>query len=79
MLQATDILTKVGYSTIEGVNVVQYTCQIPLANPRGMTVRRTILKPELYEQHRDECRSDFNTFEDDAYVTRDDFINKLSE
>lgn len=79
MLQATDILTKVGYSTIDGVNIVQYTCQIPLANPKGMTVRRTILKPDLYEQYRDECRSDFNTFEDDAYANRNNLINKLSE
>ena len=74
MLQATDILTKVGYSTIDGVNIVQYTCQIPLANPKGMTVRRTILKPDLYEQYRDECRSDFNTFEDDCHEIFLDFI-----
>ncbi len=79
MLQATDIWTRVGYSTIDGVNVVQYTCQIPLAKPEGMTVRRSVLNQKLYEEHRDEFRADFATFEDESYATRDRIVNKSQE
>lgn len=79
MLQTTDILTKVGYSVIDGVNVVQYTCQIPLDKPEGMRINRTVLKPDLYEEHCDECRADFAAFEDDAFATRKRLINKSQE
>ena len=79
MLQKTDIFTKVGYSVIDGVNVVRYTCQIPLAKPEGMTVNRTVLNPELYEQNLDECRSDYAAFEDDAFATRNGLINTSKE
>lgn len=74
MLQTVEMITKVGYTVIDGVNAVQYTCQIPVEKPEGMTVRRTVLKPALYEKHRDECRSDFARFEDDAFATRDALI-----
>lgn len=75
MLQTVEMITKVGYTVIDNVNVVRYTCQIPLSKPEGMTVSRTVLKPELYEQYRDECRTDYAAFEDDAFATRDRLIH----
>ena len=79
MLQATDILTRVGFSVIDGANAVRYTCQIPLDKPEGMTIGRTVLKPDLYKEHRDECRADYATFEDESYEQQQRLIDKLSE
>lgn len=79
MLQTTDILTKVGYTFIDNVKVVQYTCQIPLAKPEEMTVRRTVLDNKLYKENRKACREDYAQFEDEAYEEQQRLIDKLSE
>lgn len=74
MLQTTDIFTKVGYTVIDDVRVVQYTCQIPLAKPESMTVRQTVLNQELYKQNRKVCREEYAEFEDQAYELQETYL-----
>ena len=78
-LTHADTIQRVGYTTIDGVRVVQYGCVIPLDNPKELRITSTRLKPELYEANRTICRADLAKFEDDAYQLRDEFIAKMNK
>ena len=77
-LTYTDVVNRVGYTTIGGVKVVQYSCSFPLSNPRDMRITSTRMNPELYKANRDICRADLAKFEDSAYELQDEWIAKLS-
>ena len=42
-----DTLQRIGHTVIDGERVVQYTCSIPLSNPKDMRLTSTRLKPDL--------------------------------
>ena len=75
-LTCTEVIQRIGYTVIDGVRVVQHTCVIPLANPKGMRISMTKLNGDLYEANRDICRADFAIFEDAAYQLRDEYLAK---
>lgn len=77
-LTCVDVIQRIGYTVIDGVKVVQHTCVIPLANPKGMRVSMTKLNADLYEKNRDICRSDFSIFEDSAYQLRNEYLAKIN-
>lgn len=77
IFEYTDILTRTGYTIVDGVKIVQYTCAIPMNNPSDMRISSTRLKPELYKIHRDICRKDLATFEDSAYELQEKYLSKV--
>lgn len=77
-LSYTDTVTRIGYTIIGGTKVVQYSCTIPMDNPKDMRITSTRLSPELYKEHRDICRADLAAFEDAAYELQDEYVKKLS-
>lgn len=78
-LTCTEAIQRIGYTVIDGVRVVQHTCVIPTANPKGMRVSMTKLNAELYEANRDICRADFAIFEDAAFQLRDEYLAKIDD
>lgn len=78
-LTYTDSIQRVGYTTIDGVKVVQHACTISSENPQEMRVTMTKLNTEMYKNHRDTCRDDFAIFEDAAYALQEELLAKASE
>lgn len=76
-LTCAEYIQRVGYTVINGVRVVQHTCVLPIANPKGMRVSMTKLNAELYEANRDICRGDFAIFEDAAFQLRNEYLSKM--
>ena len=76
-LTCTEVIQRIGYTVIDDVRVVQHTCAIPLANPKGMRISMTKLNADMYEKHRDICRADFAIFEDAAYQLRNEYLAKI--
>lgn len=70
-LSYKDTIQRVGYTVIDGVKVVQYTCIIPVDKPSDMRISIMKLNPEMYKQHRDICRADYAAFEDAAYALQE--------
>lgn len=74
-----DTIQRVGYTTVDDKKIVQYTCVIPTDDPKSMRLGITKLDPELYKEHREECRADYAEFEDAAYQLQEECISKLPE
>lgn len=74
-----DTVQRVGYTIIDGVKVVQYTCIIPADNPQEMRIGITKLDSGLYKANRNICRADYAAFEDAAYELQEEYITKLGE
>lgn len=74
-----DTIQRVGYTIIDGVKVVQYTCVIPCDKPKDMRIGITKMNVDMYKEHRDICRSDYAAFEDAAYQLQDEYIAKIGE
>ena len=72
-----DTIQRVGYTVIDDVKVVQYTCVIPADSPKDMRIGITKLDVDLYKEHRDVCRADYAAFEDAAYQLQDEYIAKV--
>ena len=70
-----DMVHRTGYTIIDGVKVVQYTCVIPLSNPENMRIGITKLNSELYKNNRDICRADYAAFEDSAYLLQEEYMS----
>lgn len=62
-----DTIQRVGYTTIDNVAVVQYTCVIPVNRPQEMRISITKLNTDMYKENRSVCRDDYAAFEDAAY------------
>ena len=77
-LTYTDTIQRVGYSIIDGVKVVQYTCIIPLNSPKDMRIGITRLDQAMYKANRDTCRADYAEFEDAAYELQEELLAKIS-
>lgn len=77
-LKYTDTIQRVGYTEINGIKIVQYTCVIPVDNPQNMRIGLTKLDSDKYKTYRDECRSDYAKFEDDAYLLQEECIKRLN-
>ena len=78
-LTCKDTVQRTGYTIIDGVRVVQYTCIIPINNPREMRIGITKLNPGLYKNNRERCRADYAAFEDGAYQLQEEYLAKISE
>lgn len=76
-LSFKDTVQRTGYTIIDGVKIVQYTCIIPSDKPQDMRLGITKLDPEMYKAHRDICRADYAEFEDAAYQLQEEYIAKL--
>lgn len=72
-----DTIQRIGYTVIDGVKVVQYSCVISSDNPSDMRIGSAKLNADMYKNNRDICRADFATFEDAAYAYQDELISKL--
>ena len=78
-LSYKDTIQRVGYTVIDDVRVVQYTCTIPIDNPKGMRIGIVKLNGDLYKSFRDICRADYAEFEDAAYQLQEECFAKLGE
>lgn len=76
-LSYKDVIQRVGYSIIDGVRVVQYTCTIPVDEPLGMRIGITKLNADMYKANRDACRADYAEFEDAAYQLQEECLAKI--
>lgn len=74
-----DIIQRTGYTVIDGVKVVQYTCVIPANEPQNMRIGITKLNTDLYKAHRDVCRADYAAFEDSAYQLQEECLAKMNQ
>lgn len=72
-----DTIQRTGYTVIDDVRVVQYTCIIPADKPQEMRLGITKLNPELYKANREICRADYAAFEDAAYQLQEEYIARL--
>lgn len=72
-----DTIQRTGYTVIDDVRVVQYTCVIPADKPQEMRLGITKLNPELYKTNREICRADYAAFEDAAYQLQEECIARL--
>lgn len=77
-LSYKDTIQRVGYTTIDGVKVVQHTCTISSENPEEMRVSMVKLNADLYKDNRETCRNDFAVFEDAAYELQAELIEKAN-
>lgn len=71
-----DTIQRIGYTTIDGVKVVQHSCTIDSENPQEMRVTMVKMNSELYKANREVCREDFAVFEDAAYKLQEELIAK---
>lgn len=71
-----DTIQRVGYTTIDGVKVIQHNCTISQDDPSKFHVSMVKLNAELYKENRDTCRSDFAVFEDAAYALQEELLAK---
>lgn len=74
-----DTIQRTGYTVIDDVRVVQYTCIIPVDRPQEMRLGITKLNPELYKTNREICRADYAAFEDAAYQLQEECMAKISD
>lgn len=74
-----DTIQRTGYTVIDDVRVVQYTCIIPVDRPQEMRLGITKLNPELYKANREICRADYAAFEDAAYQLQEECMAKISD
>lgn len=75
-LTYVDSIQRIGYTTIDGVKVVQHTCTIDSENPQKMRVAMIKMDAEMYKANREICRDDFAVFEDAAYALQEELIAK---
>lgn len=78
-LSYKDTIQRVGYTVINDVRVVQYTCIIPIDKPQDMRIGITKLNSEMYKVYRDQCRADYAAFEDAAYQLQEEYTARLGE
>ena len=78
-LSYKDTIQRTGYTVIDGIKVVQYTCVIPSDKPQDMRIGIVKLDNEMYKANRDICRADYAEFEDAAYKLQEEYIAKLEE
>ena len=78
-LSYKDTIQRIGYTIIDEIKVVQYTCVIPVSRPQDMRIGITKLNTDLYKNHRDICRADYANFEDAAYQLQEECLAKLNE
>lgn len=76
-LSYKDTIQRTGYTVIDGIKVVQYTCVIPSDKPQDMRIGIVKLDNEMYKNNRDICRADYAAFEDAAYQLQEEYIAKL--
>ena len=73
----SDTIQRLGYTVINDVRVVQYTCVIPLNDPTAMRIGITKLDSDIYKANRDVCRADYAAFEDAAYLLQEELLAKI--
>ena len=78
-LTYTDSITRIGYTIVDGVKIVQYNLVIPMSNPEAMRCTAQRLKPELYKANKEICRADQAAFEDAAYALQDELLAKITD
>ena len=78
-LSYKDTVQRVGYTVIDDIKIVQYTCIIPVENPKDMRLSIVKLNADLYKAHREVCRADYAEFEDAAYALQEEYLAKMGE
>lgn len=74
-----DTIQRTGYTVIDDMKVVQYTCVIPSDKPEDMRIAITRLNTDIYKANRDICRADYAAFEDAAYELQEQLMQKTGE
>lgn len=74
-----DSITRTGYTTIEGKQVMVHSCSIDSDDPSKMTVSSSKLDQELYKANRAICRADIAEFEDLAYELQEKYVAQKEE
>lgn len=78
-LSYKDVIQRTGYTIIDGVKIVQYTCTIQADEPQNMRIGITKLNSDLYKEHRNRCRADYAVFEDSAYQLQEACLAKINQ
>lgn len=73
-----DTIQRIGYTIIDGVQVVQYNCVIDASKPQDMRIITSKLNEEMYKNNRVACREDLAAFEDAAYELQEQYIAKMN-
>lgn len=73
-LTYNDSITRIGYTTIDGVIVMQHTCTIQADNPEDISISSIKVDQKLYKENREVCRTDMAEFEDLAYQLQDTYL-----
>lgn len=73
-----DVIQRIGYTVIDGVQVVQYNCVIDVSKPQAMRITTSKLDDKLYKANREACRADLATFEDSAYELQEQYIAQVN-
>lgn len=76
-LSYTETVQRTGYTIVNGLRIVQYTCVIQINDPTNMRIGIVKLDPVAYKAHRDVCRADFAEFEDAAYKLQEELLAKI--
>ena len=71
MLKTTKQITLIGYSEIDGQNVVQLNASIPSDTGVG-NINQYIMNAELYDANKLEVRNDIRAFTDLVYEIEDE-------
>ena len=77
-LTYSDTIQRVGYTIIDAVKVVQYTCIIPISSPKDMRIGITRLDQSMYKANREICRADYAAFEDAAYELQEELLARTN-
>ena len=75
-LTYNDSITRIGYTTIDNVAVMQHTFTFHMDNPQEIHISSIKMNKELYKANRDVCRADMAEFEDLAYAFQDKYISE---
>lgn len=77
-LVCAEFVQRIGYTVIDGVRVVQHTCVLPVADPKGVRVSMTKLNGELYEANLETCMQDHMIFQRAAFQLRNEYLAKIN-
>lgn len=77
MLVKNENIVINGSSQIDGLEAINFQAQMASNDPLNMTFHSWQSNPQLYKEHREECREDQAAFEDYAYSIQDELISKM--
>lgn len=71
-----DTITRIGYTTVDGERIMQYSMTIDADNPEEMNLSNVKLDKDAYKAKREICRADMAEFEDAAYLLQEQYVTQ---